>query len=418
MNQRCLTVREHQNVLRQPFGPLPVDAYHAFFRHLSALPANALTPIHDGLRTGSYCGLISAGGWTLEILPKIYDQAGDAPDRGLLIRMLETCFDIPLWQGDPADSDDADLLSILVRTFLHEASDQMRLGWIKSYVTFTDQLTRPRGRLKVQEQLRKGRADGHTLHCEFDELTVDNEHNQFVKAALQVASSIVPIGSSYAMSVRRLSASLDQVAEIRASKNLQGPPPTQRLTRRYDRLLLLSSWLLRALGPDVHGGTSTGLSLLFDMNRLFQDYVGHSLDAVIQKHPLRGRLNLTRERPVKHLVADGDLNMRFQLRPDFCIWIDDTLVAIFDTKWKRLQPLEVNAAVAQADLYQLLAYAHTYNCKQLMLIYPHAQPLNQWENVNFRFAPFNSTSIVLSIETFDLANPESSADRVIAVVSE
>jgi 5-methylcytosine-specific restriction enzyme subunit McrC len=417
VNVRCLTVREHQNVLREPFGPLTIDAFHAFSRHLSALPANALTPIHDGLRTGSFCGLVSAEGWTLEILPKIYDQHGDAPDRGLLVRMLESCFDVPLWQGDAADSDDADLLSMIVCRFLDEASAQMRLGWIKSYVTFTDQLTRPRGQLKVQEQLRRGRAQGHTLHCEFDELTMDNVHNQFVKAAVRVAASIVPMASRHAMSVRRLSESLDEVADNRSSIHPGKPPHTHRLTRRYDRLLLLSSWLLRLLGPDVHGGSNRGLSLLFDMNRLFQDYVGHVLDAAIQRHPLRERLNLARERPVKHLVANGAQDMRFQLRPDFCLLFDDEIVAIFDTKWKRLQPLQLNAAVGQADLYQLLAYGHTYDCRQLMLIYPHAPSLDQWQKPDFRFAPFDSTSIELSVETFDLGNSEFSAGRIIAAMS-
>ncbi|SOE97709.1 5-methylcytosine-specific restriction enzyme subunit McrC [Burkholderia sp. D7] len=417
MNRRCLTVREHQDLLREPFGPLNIDAFDAFSRHLSALPANALTPIHHGLRTGSFCGLVSAAGWTLEILPKIYDQPGDGPDRGLLVRMLESCFDVPLWQGGAADSDGADLLPILARTFLEEASAQMRLGWIKSYVTFADQLTRPRGQLKLQEQLRRGRAQGHKLHCEFDELTVDNVHNQFVKAALQVVSSIVPMGSRHAITVRRLAATLDEVADIHSSIHAGTPPSTHRLTRRYDRLLLLSSWLLRLLGPDVHGGSERGLSLLFDMNRLFQDYVGHVLDAAIQRHPLRERLNLARERPVKHLVANGNRDMRFQLRPDFCLQFDDEIIAIFDTKWKRLQPLELNAAVGQSDLYQLLAYGHTYGCRELMLIYPHAPALNQWQKPDFRFAPFDSASIQLSVETFDLENAESSADRIIAAMA-
>lgn len=379
-------------------------------------PPSALTPIYDGLRTGSFCGLVCADGWTLEILPKIYDRPGMESDRGLLVRMLASCFDIPVWHGDAAESGSANLISVIVRTFLEEASTQLRVGWIKSYVTFSDQLTRPKGRLKLQQQIRRGRAQGHKLHCDFDELTIDNAHNQFVKAALGNASSKTPAGSRDAAVARKLVVSMDDVSEaIAASGSLQ-IPTLHRLSQRYERLLMLSSWILRLLAPDVHSGPEKGMSLLFDMNRLFQDYVGTALDRAIHRHPLRERFRLTRERPVKNLVADDHQRMQFSLRPDFCLQLDGKIVAIIDTKWKRLQPDELHAGVGQADLYQLLAYGHTYSCKQLLLVYPDSPALDSWQRPNFRFSPHDVGSIGLSLQTFDLENDELSAERLLNTI--
>ncbi|WP_158934073.1 McrC family protein [Burkholderia sp. S171] len=417
MNRRHLIVREHQTLRREPYGLLSSDAHTAFLRHLAALPPNALTPTHDGLRTGSLCGLVSVDGWTLEILPKIYDQADHTPDRGLLVKMLASCFDIPIWHGDNAESGQADLLTAIVRAYLEEASTQMSAGWIKSYVTEEDQLTRPRGQLKIHAQVRRGRAQGHMLHCEFDELTTNNAHNRLVKAALKVAASKIPTGSRHAVMARRLALSLNEVDDSTRSWREPDSLAKHRLTQRYERLLILSSWLLRLLGPNVHRGPERGISLLFDMNRLFQDYVGNALDRAIRRHPLANRLRLTRERPVKGLVSDSAESPRFMLRPDLCVHFDNQMLAILDTKWKRLLPDEQNAGVGQSDLYQLLAYGHTYGCRQLTLIYPDHPCLEQWPRPRFKFAPYEDAAIGLSIETFDIQNSDLSADRILVALS-
>jgi len=44
---------------------------------------------------------------------------------------------------------------------------------------------------------------------------------------------------------------------------------------------------------------------------------------------------------------------------------------VLDAKWKRLDPSEALWGVEQADIYQLLAYAISYRCRCLELIYPH-----------------------------------------------
>jgi 5-methylcytosine-specific restriction enzyme subunit McrC len=48
------------------------------------------------------------------------------------------------------------------------------------------------------------------------------------------------------------------------------------------------------------------------------------------------------------------------------------VVAIIDTKWKRLSPdpLDRKHGVSQADVYQMMAYARVYGCERLMLLYP------------------------------------------------
>ncbi len=419
MNELHLVAREHQTVLLAPKGPMSVAAHAAFLRRIPQLPKGVLTPAHEGLRTGSHCGLIQAGAWTLEILPKIYDEEHPAPDRGALVRMLACCVDLPIWLEDTARSGLADdLLTVVIRAYLEEAHRQLRRGWLKSYVDQAARLTQPRGRLNLSEQVRRGRAGAHQLSCVFDELSVDNDFNRVVRTALVLARPRLPLGSRLAVQADQLDLALADVVQLRPAEALRMRLPRHRLNRRYDRLLLMASWLMRLLSPDAHGGPEEGLGLTFDMNRLFQETVSIALEAAIRRHPLWPRLRVSRERPVRPLVRDASGTGRFMMMPDLCLWLDDVLIAILDTKWKRLSPSqdEHKASIAQADLYQLLGYSHAYGCYRLTLIYPHHPELDDWPLPKWRYCSPTEIDIRLQVAVFDLHTPRSAADQLLVEV--
>ena len=416
MRDRHLVVREHQTVRLAPKGPLSRAAHAAFLARIPMLPSGVLMPAHEGLRTGSHCGLIQAGPWTLEILPKIYDEGQPAPDRGALVRMLAACVDVPIRLDGTARSGVADdLLTVVIRAYMEEARRQLRQGWIKSYVDQEDRLTRPRGRLKLSEQVRRGRAVAHQLSCAFDELTVDNGFNRVVRAALILARVRLPVGSRLAIQADQLDLALADVGRLPPAEALRTQLPRHRLTGRYDRLLLMASWLLRLLSPDVHGGSEEGLGLTFDMNQLFQESVSVALGSAIRRHPLRQRLRLTRERPARALVKDASGTGRFMMKPDLCLWLDGKLIAILDTKWKRLSPAqdEHKAGIAQSDLYQLLAYGRGYGCNRLVLIYPLYPELKDLALPSFRYCSPTETDIALHLAAFDLDASRLSARQLL-----
>lgn len=407
---------EHQTLRLVPFGQLTEVSQRAFLDLLPSLPASALTQTHDGLRTGSHCGIVMVGEWSLEILPKIYAESEKEGNRGLLVQMLGTCFDLPVWQNGLASTGNADnLLHIIIQVFLDELQTQVTQGLIRSYITVEDCLARPRGRLNLARQLRLGRAQMHQIHCEFDELTADNVHNQAVKAALAVARQCLRKSSSLVSQADRLAFTVEEVSSKTVTATDIAALPVSRLTQRYGRLLLLSSWLLQLSGPDVHVGDERGLSLLFDMNRLFQDYLAVHMHEAVGRHPLRDRLQLSEERPVRNLVQDMNGTGRFSLRPDLVIKLDGKVVGIVDAKWKRLDSAsDVNkAGVSQSDLYQLLAYGHTYQCDQLTLAYPSYLALKNWTPPGFRFSPHTPSAIALVIYVFSLDAASTSADALL-----
>jgi 5-methylcytosine-specific restriction enzyme subunit McrC len=107
---------------------------------------------------------------------------------------------------------------------------------------------------------------------------------------------------------------------------------------------------------------------MFEMNTLFEEFVGRTMQKMLAGTDLSVRLQGPRDYA---LVADNSTK-RFATRPDITIYKDGDPVLIVDTKWKRLKGAidDAKAGVGQADVYQMMAYAQVYRCKRVMLLYP------------------------------------------------
>jgi 5-methylcytosine-specific restriction enzyme subunit McrC len=76
--------------------------------------------------------------------------------------------------------------------------------------------------------------------------------------------------------------------------------------------------------------------------------------------------------PSHALLQDAETGAGvFQTRPDITGLRDGKPAWIIDTKWKRLNEDERNQGIAQGDVYQMLGYAHRYDVRDVVLLYPH-----------------------------------------------
>lgn len=324
---------------------------------------------YRSIKFRSYCGVIQAGSLLVEVLPKIAED--DGFDRTLLLRMIALASDLPLagLDADRLALQQHSLLLALVRWFCDELARQLHQGMVKTYVTEADTLSSIRGRWRPQlDALRHaGRPD--RMHCEFDELTLNNAYNQVLKAALR---RVMPLARRSEELSRKASQLLGWMADVDDRSvcvaELDGLT-MNRLTQRYGRALMMARWFLSSQAPDLNQGRSDGLALLFDMNVLFQ----RTLGALIRR-VLPAGLQLREEGPRRHLATDQLGQRQFQMRPDLCILRGHEVLAIADAKWKLLdvEPESGRHGVAQADAYQLHAYASTYRCGRVALWYPRA----------------------------------------------
>jgi 5-methylcytosine-specific restriction enzyme subunit McrC len=368
----------------------------------------AMSWANRAVKFSHHCGVIQVGSLVVEILPKIADD--DGFDRTVLLHMIDLACDFPL-RGQDADRiaiGSPHLLGALMRWFCQELFLQFHQGLLRTYVTESDTLTSVRGRWRpdIDAWRHAGRPD--RLQCEYDELTTNNAYNQVIKAALRRVQAVASGLPAIARDVTKLLGWLVDVDDVTGAEVMLDRLVSSRLTRRYDRVLMMARWFLAGESPDLQRGRRTSIALLFDMNALFQATLA---SAVRQVAP--PGLTVRENGPRRHLAVDIHGNDRVPLKPDLTLMQGDTAVAIIDAKWKRLDPQAGGAlrGLNPADVYQMHAYAAAYDCPRVALWFPGqvGQPASAGKpHYRWSIAGVPVAASSLAIDWVDLGVPAAS----------
>lgn len=375
--------------------------------HLTAARANALLAaarrsdlggeegtrilVHAGTHIAArqVVGLIAAGDCQLEILPKIDGVGSDAGVRDRLVHMLAEVHDLPVSVGAAAalgEQHDT-LLERLIRLFADRLIDAARAGLPRRYLRRKEDLPALRGRLDISRQFTALAADPARLACRYDELSRDIPINRIMKAAVTHLRALARAPETQ----RRLAEpafAYDEVSAMPRCDLSWDRLHFDRSDSRWRPLVDLARLLLGDRFQTTSAGGQAGTALLFEMHALFEAYVARNLVRVLAGSGLRVVVQGGLRYCLAELGADGERGReRFQTRPDILVKRGDAVIAIVDTKWKRLSSRvdDAKQGVSQADIYQMITYGHLYGCRELMLLYPWHAGVGD-ENIAQRYA--------------------------------
>ena len=135
-------------------------------------------------------------------------------------------------------------------------------------------------------------------------------------------------------------------------------PETTRLNQRYAGALALAELILRGTSITTHRGEVASAAFVFDMNKVFEDFLSAALRTALERRDGRVRLQYAR----RHLDEAG----RLKLKPDITWWHDGIcLGAVIDAKYKALAV----SGIPNADAYQMLAYCIAFGLDRGYLVY-------------------------------------------------
>ena len=343
----------------------------------------------DFLQAQNYVGIIQAkSGDSLEILPKIHDNDNSNNEEAvenskkILLTMLKTLKSHPFKNINIANlkSLNLPLLEIFISMFLDEVSKLIKIGIKSDYVELEDNLKFLKGKLKISEQIRKNIVHKERFYVCYQEFSTDRAENRLIKSALEFlyrrskSSRNQRLIREYLFIFDEISSSSDINADFSRLK-------LNRQTKHYEQALLWSKIFLQNRSFSPYKGNEIAFALLFDMNKLFESYVGNFIK--------KKRADVSLQHSEKHLVEEPK---GFRLRPD--IFLEGEFIA--DTKWKIVKSKD---DISQADLYQLYAYGKKYDCGKLYLIYPKINGAKQ-EPMKFKY----DDKMQLEILYFDLEN--------------
>lgn len=356
-----------------PLDGLTVDALRSLDRVLQVQPTRG-RPGHYDLTPGGHIGVLRAGDVTLAIAPKL--------PLARVLFLLSYAMDGRWWNDDEvALPEDADLLEALVPFYARTVQRALRRGVLQGYRSREEALPLVRGRLRIEEQVR--RRYGRMLPAEvrYDDYTVDTDANRLLLAAARRLHRLPLRSAASHVLLRRLEAAFEGVSHVPFAPRDLPAIAIDRLNAHYQPALELARRILQATSWDVGDGDVRATGCLIDMSQVFEDFVVRAL---------RERLGWT-DRVLRQGEALWlDVDHRVNVRPDLGAWHAGRPVFVGDLKYKRI----ADNSVRHPDVYQVLAYAVATDLPGALLIYA----ADEAEPARYRIVHADKTVEVVAVD--------------------
>jgi 5-methylcytosine-specific restriction enzyme subunit McrC len=245
----------------------------------------------------NYVGVICLpDGNQIEILPKthklIYGQKdlenkSKIKARRNLIEMLRATRYLPGKVASNATLDIAKmpLLDIFMQLFLAEVSTLVKRGVSRHYRSKEENLPYLKGKLLVSQQIRSNLVLKHQHYMVFDELSSNRPENRLIRSALQWAQKRVS-GQTEHLCQELLFHFTDIPQSKAILQDLKAWQKGRHL-RHYESVLPWLEMIFKEYSPTSVAGNNSMLSLLFPMEKVFEDYVGVKLKVQFPAHDIQ-----------------------------------------------------------------------------------------------------------------------------------
>ena len=328
-----------------------LDALRRVARSITVEPARGASGSYD-LTPSSYVGLVRVPGLAVEITPKL-------PVDRVMFLVSYALNRLELQGDEVAFAPAPDIVEAVVPVFAAQVRRATLRGLLPGYQTNEDALNVVRGRIRVDEQIRRHYGIAVPVEVRYDEFTHDTEPNRIIKAAIRRLARFPLRSAASRRTLGALHALFANVSDVEYVRGAVPSFPIDRLNAHYQSALALARLVLASSAIEIAAGDVVASAFLIDMNRVFEDFVVVGL---------REALGLTayafpQGANGRHLRLDS--GGRIALHPDVSWWDGDRCVFVGDVKYKRTSV----SGVPTPDLYQVLAYAIATGLPSALLVY-------------------------------------------------
>ena len=282
MGSRIIQVFEFERLTLHPNGrgeSLSPTELNKLYEFNDKNGNDFFTGIRDGIRFKHYVGVIQIGSLTIEILPKT-DRipATNKEDynawHDVLLDMLRICKHIKTNAVSNANLRQRhfSILEIYFEMFLDEVQQLVRRGLIKQYRQNAGNVLALKGKLDFNKNVQQNlihQERFYTQHTIYDQ---DNLHNQILNRAINILNA-----TTNNVLLKDKIANLKLCFADIAYKNIQAHDflklKSNRKTVAYDSAIQMAKMIILNYAPDIRSGQENMLTLLFDMNKLWEQYI-------------------------------------------------------------------------------------------------------------------------------------------------
>jgi 5-methylcytosine-specific restriction enzyme subunit McrC len=293
------------------------------------------------------------------------------------------------------------IVEAIIPGFVYQVRHALAGGVLQGYVTKDEPLTTLRGRIRIDEQLRRRYGRLPPVEVTYDDYTSDIEVNRLIKAALLSLRRLPIRNSNVRSSLQSFDLALSEVSVV----DYQGMPLPEilfnRLNAHYEPAVRLAMLILRATSFESEHGQVRSSSFLVNMNEVFENFV------VVALREALALPSYTLPQGAKGRSLRLDRQGSINLEPDISWWEGGHCVFVGDVKYKKTSP----AGIIHADLYQLLSYTVASDLPTGLLIYAKGEA----EDVVHAIAHVDKE---LAVRTLDLTQSPGDILRQIDVLAD
>ena len=300
------------------------------------------------------------------------------------------------------------LVEALIPALVAAAHRAFARGLLHGYRTEEESLHTVRGRIRINEQIRRRFGISVPIEVRYDEFTDDVLANRLVKAAAARLGQL-RIRPESRRDLSGITSRLDNVSLVEFPPNAVPEVKFDRLNAHYREVVTLARLILRHAAIETERGSVRATGFLMNMNMVFQEFVTRALREALHV----SERTLRSDKGLRHIALDTD--GKVQLRPALSWWNGQTCTFVGDAKYKNVE----GRPVPNPDLYQLLAYATALDLPGGLLIYAHGEAEEAVYRVNHAGKRLEVAALDLSGTIDDLLTRiDKLADRVRALHQE
>jgi len=319
---------------------------------------NYFTVKPNGVKFNQFVGVIKVANCTIEILPKVDSGNGDNNWQGLLTKMLQKCGNLKVQTSSNAKlkKSNLNLIELYFEDFLNEVETLIHCGLIKKYRINTGNILALKGRIHFSQNIKRNLVHKERFYTSHEVYDVDHKIHQILTVALNTID-LLSRNLSILDKCKRVQFAFPECKKINVTELTFKSIRIDRKVSPYSRALELARLIILEYSPNISSGKESMISILFDMNKLWEEYV----------------LKVLKESSPAGMKVLGKRSKLFwksnRLEPDIVLQKNNEIY-IIDTKWKH-----PNKKASIEDLRQIYAYGKYWKSNKVMLLYPGKKPL-------------------------------------------
>lgn len=316
--------------------------------------------VHHGVKFNEYVGVIQVGKLCIEVLPKADKDENKDHWRGMLIDMLRAVnsfhFQTPSETSLTLKSNA--ILDLYFEIFVGEVECLIRKGLIKKYRQKDGNSTALKGSLLFSKNIQHNLVHKERFFVRYTTYDKDHEWHRILYKTILLINH-VNTNANLKSKIGALLLDFPEMPDIAASDALFNNLQFNRKTDVYKKAIEIARLLLLNYHPDIKHGQNHVLALMFDMNKLWEQFVYVCL------RRYNGFNYQIKAKTFKYFWQKQGGN-RMKMIPDILIRKNEEEYIVLDTKWKNIG----NTNPQPDDLRQMYMYSKYHMNAKTALVYP------------------------------------------------